>query len=71
MRFEPSVIDEYLAALPEDWQVLALQAIKKEHDRLERGDLTEEEKRMFVLASDLGSAASATVNQVRRGALDV
>ena len=64
MKFRSSAIDEFLAILPEDLQISALQAIKEEHGRFKRGDYTEEEKRMFQMASDLGTNAAKKLEQI-------
>jgi len=64
MKFRPSAIDDFLATLPDDVQILALQAIKEERDRFGRGDFTEEEKKMFKMASDLGANAAKTFDQI-------
>lgn len=64
MKFRPSAIDEFLATLPEDLQILALQVIKEEHDRFERGDFTDEEKKMFQMASDLATNMAKTLDQI-------
>ena len=63
MIFRPSVIEEFLATLPEDLQILALQAIKEERERFGRGDFTEEEKKIFKIASDLGRAAKKKIEK--------
>ena len=42
--FKLSAIEQYIENLPENLQLLALSAIKEEHDRWERGDLTPTEK---------------------------
>uniref|UniRef100_A0A6M3LJP9 Uncharacterized protein n=1 Tax=viral metagenome TaxID=1070528 RepID=A0A6M3LJP9_9ZZZZ len=64
MKLRPSAIDEFLAPLPENLQILALQAIKEEHDRFERGDFTEEEKKLFQTAADLGTNAAKTIERI-------
>jgi len=69
MQFRPSAIDELLATLPEDLQILALQAIKDEHDRIERGDFTEEEREMFKIVNDLGRSAGETMDSIIIGCL--
>ena len=63
MIFRPSVIEEFLATLPEDLQILALHAIKGEHERFGRGDFTEEEKEIFKMASGLGRAAKKIIEK--------
>ena len=65
MKFRPSAIDEFLATLPEDLQIIALQVIKEERERFERGDFTEEEKRVFQVAEDLGASAAKTIEKIR------
>lgn len=64
MKFRPSAIDEFLATLPVDLQILALQAIKEEHDRFARRDFTEEEKKIFRLAEDCGRNAAETIDRI-------
>lgn len=64
MKFKPSAINNLLATLPENLQILALQTIKEEYDRLERGDFTENEKKMFQLVIELGANAAKTINQI-------
>ena len=63
MRFRPSAIDEFLATLPKDLQILALEAIKEEHNRFARGDFTEDEKKLFKRAGDLGSNMAKTIEK--------
>ncbi len=62
MIFKPSVLEQWIATLPEHLQVLALNAIKEEHDRWERGDLTAEEKEGLKIAREMGEAARQTVD---------
>lgn len=63
-KFRPSAFGEFLATLPEHLQILALEAIKEEHERFERKDFTEEEKMFFKFASDCGLAAAKTAESI-------
>lgn len=60
MLFKPSALEQYMDRLPESLQILALQAVVEEHDRWERGDLTEEEKRFSDRAGKIGKSAQQT-----------
>lgn len=57
MRFRPSALERFLATLPESLSRLAHEAIAEEWARLDRGDYTEEERRMLEGARALGKAA--------------
>lgn len=48
MRFKPSALEFYIATLPEGLQIEALKAVKEEHDRWDRRDLTPEEYHLSV-----------------------
>lgn len=56
MSFRPSVIEEWLSEQPIKIQKLALQVIIEEHDRWDRGDLTDREIRMRNTARAFGEA---------------
>jgi hypothetical protein len=58
MKYRPSALEEYISTLPYDLQILSLSAVKEEHDRIMRGDLTPEEKRFQDLVKSLGAAAA-------------
>lgn len=45
--FKPSSLDVYISSLPPFYQKLAMNAIAEEHQRLERGEYTEEEYRYY------------------------
>jgi hypothetical protein len=64
MKYKPPALSERLKDLPEDLQIMALRAIKEEVDRFERGDFTEEEKRSFELARELGASAQKTKEKI-------
>ena len=59
-----SSINEFLATLPIELQIEALKVIKEEHDRWERGDLTEEEKEWSEIACELGKNMRQTMEEI-------
>ena len=67
MNFRPSSIDYLLAALPDDLQAMALQAIIDERNRIERGAYTEEERAMFENIDSLGWSAAETLDKLMCG----
>lgn len=69
MKFHPSEIDRMLAEMPEEMQILALQAIIEEHERFQRGDFTEEEMRVFEYSEACGAAMAETVDEIIVGVL--
>jgi len=62
MNFGPSTIDRFLAELPEDLQILALEALAEEHKRWEEGRLTPEEKESFKTFEELGRTMAQTLD---------
>ena len=69
IKFKPSSLENFIATLPESYQILALQAIKEEHDRFACEDFTEEEKTLFKFTSDLGTALAKTIDRVAQEAM--
>ena len=63
MKYSPPAINELFARLPAHLQILALQVIKDEHDRFKRGDFTEDEKKMFKSAADMGTGMAKTIEK--------
>ena len=62
--FKPTAMEQYISTLPENLQVLALKAVKEEHDRWERGDLTEDEKAQQVIVKHLGTGMASPMEKM-------
>ena len=64
VKLKPSAVEQFIATLPEDLQVKCLNAIKEEHDRWERGDLTPDEKELQEVARNLGRSAAQRRDEI-------
>ena len=60
----PSAICDFICELPLSLQEEALKVIKEEHDRWERGDLTDEEKEESKLFQQLGENMAETMEKI-------
>ncbi len=66
MLLKPSALEVCIARLPVWLQIEALKVIKKEHDRWERGNLTEEEKEFSGMVCELGKNMGKTIDDLVR-----
>ena len=64
MFCKPSALEVFICKQPSWLQIEILKVIKEEHDRWERGDLTEEEKEMSRFCCELGRNMGKTVDDI-------
>lgn len=59
-----SELEKFIAGLPLYWQMLALNAIIEETKRWEKGEYTEEEKRLLEICKKVGEESANHLDRI-------